>query len=381
MDVNGGPCAAVPAAPRPLVWVNARRNPRRVSTLAKSAPVSSLFDRVVSVLFGAARPPGDVDQQLVLDTIDAVVETVEPRVRLRSGYRDKLDASVRRTLAHLRELAAQLPRDPLLLSRAAWSQDPHVRTFFANADDVATCIGHCDELRGFFDGHSECDEAVALLGMQRRERQVLAPRLEGEVLRQDVAQTTVSFSAHRLLAPAADLAQSRLAVGRRILERLAQLTLARVVQINQEAQDLHQRKALLATRLRMLRAARDGMQPLVDAGLPIEQQILAAERAMKETADDHAEARSSLGTLDDYIGHIQAVLGEPHRHVALDGVALRVNRMGVKVDAGSAEEADDLSLAELSIGDGLRAAIVFVRIPRSELPPRQDTLAQALRTL
>jgi hypothetical protein len=32
--------------------------------------------------------------------------------------------------------------------------------------------------------------------------------------------------------------------------------------------------------------------------------------------------------------------------------------------------AADLDLTELSLGDGLRATIALVRIPRSELPPK-----------
>ena len=67
--------------------------------------------------------------------------------------------------------------------------------------------------------------------------------------------------------------------------------------------------------------------------------------------------------------------------MALQRVPLRVNRMGVKVDPGAASRADELELAELCLGEGLRATIALVRIPRSEMPPRQDWLAQAERAL
>ena len=343
--------------------------------------MSSLFERVVSGLFGAADKPGtDVDQQLVDETTDLIVGIVEPRIKLRSGYRNKLAGGVRQTIAHLREVAQGLPPQALLLSRQAWADDPQVRAFFAAAQDVSTCIGRCDELRQFFDEHPDGTEAYALLGMQHQERQVLAARLEGSEVRQDVAQTTVSFGDHRLLAAAADLAGSRFEVGRRIVQRLAQLVLARVVAIDEQVQDLHLRKAKLGVRLRMLRAAREGMQPLVSEGLTIEQQIQEVERDMRETADDYAAAKSSVATLDGFIGHINAVLEQPQSQVALRRQRLRVNRMGVKVDRPD-DEADELELAELSIGDGLRATIAFVRIPRDELPPREDVVAQALRAL
>jgi len=341
--------------------------------------MASMFGRVVSALFGSADSAADGDRQLIVDTIDAFVETIEPRLRQASHHRDKLAGNVAHTLAHLRKLGAQLPHEPLLLSRAAWSQDPYVRSFFAAPEDVARCIGRSDEVREFFGAHSACAEACALLGMQRKERTVLAPQLQGEVLRQDVEQTTVGFSGHRLIAVASDLAQSRVEVGRRIMERLAQLVLARVVQAGERAQDRQLQKAMLATRLRMLRSARDGMAQLVTEGSNIEQQISDLEREMKAMAagQDGPQSRASL---DSTIDHMNAVLANPEQHVALAQVRLRLNRMGVKVEPG-AGDGDALELSELSIGEGLHATIAFVRIARDEVPPKEDLLAQAQRVL
>src|SRR5262249_47638884 len=151
-------------------------------------------DRVVLALFGSSTvTANEADQSLIDDLVESVVDIVEPRVRLRAGYSDKLADAVRTTIAHLRELG-RMSLEPITLSPAAWSRDPRVRAFFVSAGDVRTLIGRSDELRELFDSHADCARACALLGMKRQERRVLAPRLEGEVMRQDVAQTTVSFS-------------------------------------------------------------------------------------------------------------------------------------------------------------------------------------------
>jgi len=42
---------------------------------------------------------------------------------------------------------------------------------------------------------------------------------------------------------------------------------------------------------------------------------------------------------------------------------------------------NELSLAELTIGDNFRAAIAIVRCPRSELPPKEDLVSKAERYL
>ena len=343
--------------------------------------MSSFLERLVQALFrGPAEAVDAADRPLVDDAIEAFVETVEPRVRLRSGYREKLSGPAARTIAHLRGLA-RAPLGPVLLSRAAWSEDPRVHAFFAAADDVPDCLARSEELRRFFDEHPECDEAYALLGMRRDDRQVFGPRLEGEVLRHDVAQTTVGFSGHRLIAPSPDLAQARLEIGRRVLHRLAQQVLERIVAIGREAEDLQQRQAMLGMRLRMLQRGRDGMQALVSDGVTVEQQIRDVEQELKQATAGYAEAKGSLATLDGYIEQMNAVLGQPERHVTLQAQPLRLNRMGVKVDPSSSEPADDLDLAELCIDEGLRATVTLVRIPRAELPPRQDWLARAERAL
>jgi len=342
----------------------------------------SLLERVVEALFGsAAAQATDIDQPLVDDAIDAIVETVEPRLKLHGGYRAKLSGNVRATIAHLRALGRQFPSNPTLLTRAAWADDPFVRAVFASAADVPAVLGRSEELRRFFDEHPACDEAVALLGMRRHEKQVFAPKLEGELLRQDVAQTTVGFSDHTVIAPEQVPERTRLEIGRRILLRLAHLVLARVVAIGEKTRALAQDKAMLAVQLRMLQRGRDGLNSLVDGGAGTAARIREIERELASTSAEAAEAKASLATLDGYIEQINAVLSQPQSQVALEHVRLRVSRTGVKVDATSPEPADDLELNELALGDGLCATIRLVRVPRTEMPPREDQLAQAARML
>lgn len=340
----------------------------------------SLIERVAGALFGAGGKAGEADRQLIEEATEAIVETVEPRVRARSGYREKLAGGVRGTIAHLRSLGRE-PLEPIPLSRGAWSRDPRVNAFFASANDIPACIGRSEEVRRFFGEHPDCHELCALLGMKREERKVLAPRLEGDTLKQDVAQVSVGFSGHRLIAPAADAAGARLEVGRRIIERLAQLALSRVASLGEKAADLEQHKAFLATRLRVLRLGRGGVESLTSDPAKTEHQIRELERELKEATHGYAEAKSVLIDPDGCIDQINTVLARPEEQVALTHVPLRLNRMGIQVEAGSSEPAADLDLTELSLGGGLRATIALVHIPRNELPPKEDRLAQAEKYL
>src|SRR4051812_28847169 len=129
-------------------------------------PATSLFDRVVSTLFGQNDVKDEAEQQLLADLIETIVDTVEPRVRLHGRYQQKLQGCVRATIAYLRAIGAT-PLEPVLLTRAHWNEDARVNAFFARADDVPAFLGRSKELRAFFDdpANAEVAEAFALLGM------------------------------------------------------------------------------------------------------------------------------------------------------------------------------------------------------------------------
>ena len=342
----------------------------------------SLFDRVISALFGRADVKDQGEQQLLADMIELIVDTVEPRVRMHSGYREKLQDCVRATIAFLRSIG-KTPLEPVLLTRANWTEDPRLNAFFARADDVPAFLGRSNELRAFFDDQANAgvDEAFALLGMKKGEKTIFAPRMDDGILRQEVAQTAVNFSDHRLVAPSATEQGARLEVGRRIVRRLAQVALGQIIALDEKAVDLQQQKAYLATRLRVLNLARDGMQGLVDDPATIGEQIRVAENSLKETVDSYIEAKSSLATLDDYIARIDEVFSHPEAHVALTQTEMRIDRMGIKVDNDAEGRHNALTLAELTVGEKLHGVIAMIRCPRSELPPKEDLLAKAERYL
>lgn len=344
--------------------------------------MASLFDRAVAALFGRPAEAPAEDAALVAALTDSIVDTVEPRVRADRHYRRKLEPCVRTSMDWLRRLG-RTPLEPLVLAPDRWGSDPRLHAFFGQAADIPALLGRNKELRAFFEApaHAGATEAWALLGMRREEKTVFAPRLEDGVLRQDVAQTVVNFTGHRLVAPAASEQEVRLEVGRRIMTRLAQVALGRILEIDRQGLAREQRKAWLATRLRFLKLAQDGMEGIVDDPATIGAQIAQTRAELDQAVRDFIETKSTLVTLDGYIAQIEAVFDHPEQHVTLAQTPLHVSRMNVKAEAGTDDAQHALTLAELRVGDRLPAAVAIVRVPRAELPAPQDLLAQAERFL
>ena len=342
--------------------------------------LADLFSGIAGRLFGAAAPP-DADQAFVDATIEAIVDAVDPRIRSDRHYRRTLEPGVRRTIAHLRNIAQQLPA-PIALSPARWQGEPLVRAGFARPDDVRALLGRSRELYRFFDANPGCAEAHALLAMRRDERKVLAPALVGGELRQDVAQVAVSFERHRLHAPALDAMACRREVGAGLFRRLAALAVERSLGTERRVKDLEERKGILATRLRMLQLRRDGIQRAFeeeaeDPALEIAQ----LEKALQGTLDEFIAEKASLKTLEGIIDGVRRIFEAPEKVLGLETVALRLGGTGYKLEAGSSEAATDLELQELFIGENLRGVIAFVRCARQDLPPPDDALRRVERTL
>ena len=342
----------------------------------------ALFDRIAGALFGGPKATdGKADRALVAEAIDAVVDAVEPKARMHARYHQKLEPCIRKTIAHLRSMASA-PLEPVLLSRAAWASDPRVNTFFARADDVRACLGRSPELRWFFDkpANAEVQEAYALLGMKKDLRSVLGMDLKGDTVQREVAQTVVNFSGHKIVAPSQNLAEARREVGRRILLRLAQTALARIVAADAKAAELQSHKAYLGSRLRLLRLAQDGMESIIKDPATIAAEMKAVERELNQTVEGYIEAKASAATVEGYLQHIDDVFSHPEQRVALSRTPLRVNRLGVLVKGASAGPVNELELAELSIDD-FHVAVAVARCPRAEIPSKDEMIAQAERSL
>lgn len=342
----------------------------------------NFFSAIAAKIFGDSASAGStVEPELVELAVEAVIDTVDPRLRAVADYRKKLAGGAAATILHLRQLARLLPA-PMELTRALWRTDPHLNAMFATADHVPAALGGSPELRNWFEANPAANEAYALLGMLMTERTVFAPALVDGQLRHDVRQTTVSFSKHKLLAPAADAATCRREVGTLIFKRLAAIALERITQLGERATALEQRKAMLSSRLRLLQLKRDGIEQLAGAGAGAETaEIERIEAELGKTAEETMATKAQLATFAARLEQVNAVLQAPADNVNAVQVVMRVNRMGYKIEAGSSEPGAELRLTELTLGDGLKIIIAFVRCLRADLPPKESLIAKAAREM
>lgn len=307
---------------------------------------------------------------LLHDEIERVVDASEPRIRLIGDYAARLADAVEASLAYGERLLRRLP-PAITLSRRAWVQDPRVNAFFATADELSALLGSNPQVQEFFaTGAREC---FALLLMVMREQESFSTGLEGEMLVRDVRRVTVSFSAHQLLFPVTSERALRQELKQRMLIYLAGCALTRINQLRDCRGDLEEQRRQLQAQMNALRGQARGL-PLLTSADADERRLASLTQRLSQVEQDLADARSRLGSLDDYLEQVRQVLSQSATLLQLELLVLRLNRLGVKLADDSPEPGATLNLIRLSACGEQRISLL-VRFCAEDLPV-PDTAAE-----
>ncbi len=324
------------------------------------------------------------DRERVGESIERVM-ALHPQLRLARQYRKRLAPAVGTSLAYLRELVDAVPA-PREASSAAWAVDPYVHAYFAAPDDVASTLSRAAALRAFFDcvDNNDLPEACAVLGMEMTERHVLGVRQEGDTMRRDVPQTTLSFSDHQVRMCGRDDAELRNGIVARLLDQLALEGLARTAADKSRRTALEKERALLKTRLQLLERQGRGIRGLI--GGDVAQDLAELERLAAQV-EENARNLAGLGlreeALDRELEYVRAVFAHPERHLTVSTRRLRLNRMNVVVEGEGAQDGEELEfrIASVPTMPPRIRAFSLVRFARASMLPQRNMFDEAEQQL
>jgi hypothetical protein len=167
--------------------------------------------------------------------------------------------------------------------------------------------------------------------MVKRETETFGAVLSGDVVVRDVRRILVSFSQHRLFFPAASEAELREELKQRMLVFLATRALERINELRTRRSALEEQRRQLQAQLRALRGHAQGLRPLLSTNDADERRAAVLEQRLLQTEEELVAARKPLGTLDDYLEQIRQVLSQPEIYLQVRSLALRLNRLGVRL--------------------------------------------------
>ena len=332
-------------------------------------------------LLGKGGEVCDGDPRLA-EAVARVIDATDPRLRLLDGVRERLCPAVTHALAYADQVAAALP--PCVdTSPDNWSAIPVLRAFFVRPVDVATTLRDSHDLQDFLasPAGSALDRVCCVVAATRSEQTVLGTALDGDILRQDVEQKTVSFRHFRLFGFAATEEALRQRIADTVLEGLVIAALREINNRQQQGDRLAFAQRLLSGRLALMEKSRAGLDALECGswkGRDIERlrDSLAANAA--ELAAHHSAGSGLDATLEGVIRTLEAADAVIHA----EKLSLSLDAMNIVVPPGS-PDASIVPLLEFSTatpGSSRRVAFL-ASVPRHAVAERKLDLAAGMRLL
>jgi len=337
-----------------------------------------MFKLFQSIFGTTAEAHGKYSEKLIDDAIERAVDATDARMRAVSGYRKNLRPAIIHALDHIVAIVDGLA-PPLALSRSAFGSNAEVSDFFASVEDMNHILARDAEMRQWQQsaGSALADRVVALLLMTLNERNVLGVALEGDQLRHDVAQVTVSFGKHRFADPTADEQETRRMLMRRAGDHLLSLALGRIAESQGERRELQRERDLLRLKVKALAGGHWGFDSGGDDGAAATDPE-AVERRLAEI--DGQLAALGSGQLQAHLDILIDTLTRAEDHFRSERSTLCIDRQGIQQSQpGPMAPEIDLTVLRNAVGQSL--VVRLVSIERHDLPPPPDLLREGQRFL
>lgn len=309
-----------------------------------------MLTRLTNKLLGALTGKYErLDEQDIERAIDIILEETDPRLRLVRGYKRKLRKPVIRSLVYVNRLVARIP-GAFEINRRNFGSNPQVNALFGSADDIDDLVSRSRALKKYFDEYPERDVAYTTLVMTRTEKNVLGVELSGDMMKRDVAKVAVNFTGHRLVICGSSESELRDSLRWRGIHNLAIIALENIAHLKMKTSELEKQRLLLKIKLRDLQAQHRGLDALSVAGSEDFEGKQELSRRQNETEQQLKEARTHLGTLEDYLVQVRQVFNHPSRYLRLKPGCVRVDRMGIKIEKKASDKGAEVCTANISIG-------------------------------
>jgi hypothetical protein len=300
----------------------------------------------------------------LIDLIERMVQDSDPSIRKAAGYRKQLKQPVENALGHIESLISSIP-GPFRLSTEAWDKDPLMHALFVSPDEIRSLLQNCVDLKSFFQ-KSGMRSTVALLSATKKERTVFGTDQQGEIVRRDVAQVAVEFHDHQVVAPGADEAENRRELFHRGLYVLATHTLEEILRIHSIREELTEERRILAVKLKIQHSRERGLEGLLAGRRNSSESAEQAQQLLEEIDKQLMELEPGSGKPQDCLNKLEIVLLNPENFLTGQTIRMRLNWMGVKQSKESAENAPEVTLAELEIPGKVKRVAALVAVNAEE---------------
>lgn len=301
----------------------------------------------------------------VRQTTERLVQIADPHIRQAGGYRKVLREPVMDAKSYCASLLDTVP-GPVALSRDRYNDDPLVKAVFVSADQLEELLQLSPEVTSLRKG-GYAGLVIALMTMSKEEKTIFGYQKEGETIMRDVAQRAVNFSDHRLIAPAADISDTKVGIVNRGLDVLATVAMEQIATLEGKKAELLQRKEYLKAAMKIL-SGKTSMHELFATPDPGKwEEYRKTEKLLVDVQKELEEVQKSIGYPEQSLGYLDGILRNAGDTLVMKRQTMRLNWMNVHVDNQPDEAGNDITLAEFSIYDIFSRSAMLVSFPVDRL--------------
>jgi hypothetical protein len=295
-----------------------------------------------------------------------VVEIADPVIRQARRYRQVLRDPIAGAMTYFQSLTEVIP-GPVVLHRNRYYDDPLVKALFASPDELEEVLRLSPEVNALRQqGHT--GEVVAMMTMVQNERTIFGSKQEGEMLLREVQMQAVSFSNHRVVAPAGDLEVTKTGIVERGLEVLASVAMEKITTLRARKAELTGKREYLKGMAKIYSGKSYRQAMFAPPDIQDREELRKIEQLLDEANREFEELQAQIALPEQSLGYLEAIMREPDKMLFARTQSLRLNWMGVRVDNEPDSKGNDIRLAEFSLQNELQRSAVLVSFALEAIP-------------
>jgi hypothetical protein len=323
--------------------------------------LTTFYQRLVSG--NSRRALNHKREDAVLDEIETILRETDSTILPVRRFRKKIVPSVEHAMEYISGLIPQVS-GPVDFDPGRWDHDPLLRAMFISREELTGVLKSSKALKDFFRRTNE-SRAFAMLMAERKEKKFFGTEKNGEIFRRDVPQKAVYFEDFKVVAPAADLAQTRLQVQQRALACLFTQAFERITDLQLWKEELEKHRELLEFKVQQPEN-KDLNTDLSHTGAD-DNQTQESLEVLRDINRKLEEIKAQLDTPEDHIEHLNTILLNPEQYLRIETVSFKLSRLGIRLDPSSTEPANEFTMAEFEMGQAMKRAVVWVRAGRASV--------------
>lgn len=272
------------------------------------------------------------------------------KMSLDSGYRKKLIQSINYSLTHISGLIDQIP-GPIELDPELWPDQGSLHSIFLNPEEIISLLKSNKDLQNIL-SKAASTEVFALLSSTLQKKTVLGIEKTGEILQRDVPKKSISFDNHKIIAPARSISESQFKIKRLALNSLCGQLFKETADMQVWKKELEEQKTLLEFKM--------------SSEMPSDTQadVKETEQLLSDINNKIATLNNQTNVTVEHLDRITRIFDNPEKHLTLTTEKLKLDKLGIRLNAASTDRADEFTIAEFQFGQSPKMAAIWVLIKR-----------------